>query len=140
MLDKSSKSYGPPVDVWAIGCLLNVLLSGDLPFVGYSDRQITKNILEQELYLFSDIWFFVSEESKDLLRMMLNKDPSKRPSAGDCLKHSWFEMLKKGDLKGKDLSQALTNLYEFHAGTKLKQSLLAFFTKNLMTDKEVKDM
>ena len=71
---------------------------------------------------------------------MLWYEQEGRPSAVEALKHPWFQAYQKGLYKSKELSQALTNIYEFNAGTRLKQSVLAFFTKNLLSEKETQEI
>ena len=39
----------------------------------------------------SDVWFFVSDDVKDLIRQLLTYEPSDRVSAQTALKHPWFE-------------------------------------------------
>lgn len=86
-----------------------------------------------------EIWYYVSEDVKDLIRQMLEYDPAKRLSAVDALKHPWLRVLENAK-PPKDLSKALTNIYQFNAGTKLKQAALAFFAKNLLSKQEQEQM
>jgi calcium-dependent protein kinase len=91
----------------------------------------------------SDVWKKVSEDAKDLVRQLLSYEPDIRPSAEEALTHPWFTMIlkKKENLAGnEDVSAALTNLYEFNADTNLKQGVIAFFSKFLLTQKEKDDL
>ncbi len=137
-----NNNYNEKCDIWAIGVILYYMVSGSLPFWDYYNYQVVEKVLIGKYDLEeADIWFFVSEDVKDLIRQMLEYDPVKRISAVDALKHPWFDILKKDNKKPpKDLSKALTNIYEFNAGTKLKQAVLAFFTKNLMSKQEVEQL
>ena len=137
-----NNNYNEKCDVWAIGCMLYYLVSGSLPFWADYNYQIAEKVLIGKYDLEEgDIWFFVSEDVKDLIRQMLEYDPAKRLSAVEALKHPWFDVLKNENKKPpKDLSKALTNIYEFNSGTKLKQAVLAFFTKNLMSKQEVEQL
>lgn len=122
--------------------MLYYLVSGSLPFMAEYNYQIAEKVLLGKYDLEEgDVWYFVSEDVKDLIRSLLEYEPTKRMSAIEALKHPWFDLLKKGNTKpSKDLSKALTNIYEFNAGTKLKQAVLGFFTKNLMTQQEVEQL
>lgn len=97
-------NYNEKSDIWATGVMMYYLLSGALPFDGYYNQQLIDNILVGNYDLDSDIWFFVSEDAKDLIRQLLTYDVDKRPSAVELLKHPWFANYQKGIYKSKELS------------------------------------
>eukprot|EP00026_Physarum_polycephalum_P007054 Phypoly_transcript_07107.p1 GENE.Phypoly_transcript_07107~~Phypoly_transcript_07107.p1 ORF type:complete len:367 (+),score=62.57 Phypoly_transcript_07107:373-1473(+) len=82
-----SKVYRKGVDIWSCGCILYFMLFGRPPF--YSDS-------EEEIYdLVSEgIWSFpeskVSEQAKDLVKRLLEKDPNKRLTVKQALAHPFF--------------------------------------------------
>jgi MAP/microtubule affinity-regulating kinase len=83
----SRKEYlGPPVDIWAAGVLLYVLLTGTFPFKGSSDGELYKSILRGNV-VFPE---YLSIAAKQLIIKMLANDPGKRPRAQDLLKDPWF--------------------------------------------------
>lgn len=59
--------------------------------------------------------------------------PEDRLPATEALKHPWFKKAQKGEYNKKDLGEALQNMKKFHAGGKLKQAVLGFFTQNLLS-------
>ena len=61
-------TYNEKCDIWAIGILLYYMVSGTIPFDGLYTEEIRKTILLGSFDLDSDIWFFVSEDAKDLIR------------------------------------------------------------------------
>ena len=80
---------GKKSDVWALGILLFVLLSGFFPF---DDSQGRREIIFDKIVLGDFLMpSYFSSEVRPLLRSMLHKDPRKRPSVHDLLKHPWFE-------------------------------------------------
>ena len=89
-------SYDEQCDVWAIGVIAFLLLSGDPPFGGCggpeSMTRVRDNILSCK-YAFEpqDIWEHVSEKGKDFIRHMLVLDPKKRPTAKDAQKDPWLK-------------------------------------------------
>ncbi|XP_019850913.1 PREDICTED: calcium/calmodulin-dependent protein kinase kinase 1-like [Amphimedon queenslandica] len=79
---------GRALDVWAAGVTLYCLVYGRVPFVGRSIPELHEKIISQEIKFPDDIT--VSEELKDLLIRLLNKEPSGRITIPEIRKHKWF--------------------------------------------------
>mmetsp|Transcript_8117 Transcript_8117/g.10965 ORF Transcript_8117/g.10965 Transcript_8117/m.10965 type:complete len:444 (-) Transcript_8117:287-1618(-) len=94
--------YGAKADVWCAGMMMYQLLSNRLPFWtdirNHSLKQVWTDILQSEINFAGDPWSSVSNESKDLIRVLLTKNPQKRPSAGQLLEHDWFQEQLGDDL------------------------------------------
>ena len=73
--------YDQRCDVWSLGVILFVFLCGYPPFEGDENKEIFKNVLKTPLQFDPQDWDKVSKEAKELITMMLEKDPSKRISA-----------------------------------------------------------
>ena len=70
-----------------------------------------------------DEWRDVSEEAKDLIRKMLSKDPAKRPTALQALRHPWFAM-DASELRMKEgLPNTLLQLRHFNTIYKERTSM-----------------
>lgn len=81
---------GKHTDLWAVGVLLYVLLSGVSPFLDDSVEETTANILKCD-FCFPDEYFgSVSEEVKEVIGRLLVLGPLQRGSMEDCLESSWF--------------------------------------------------
>ena len=76
-------AYTTKADIWSAGVVFYVLLTGEFPFVGHSIEECIKAIVENDVVWPSN----VSESCLDLLAHMLEKDPQKRASAEELLRH-----------------------------------------------------
>ena len=83
------KDYGAECDVWSMGVLLYMMLSGRPPFWAPSEDGVCAAVLKGEYDLQSGLWRDVSDEAKHLLRRMMEVDPKKRITAAEILEHPW---------------------------------------------------
>ncbi|KAG2640068.1 calcium-dependent protein kinase 17-like [Panicum virgatum] len=127
------KDYGCKVDVWSAGVIIYILLSGVPPFWDETEQGIFDQVLKGELDFSSDPWPSISESAKDLVRKMLNRDPRKRLTAHEALRHPW--VCVDGVAPDKPLDPAvLTRLKQFSAMNKLKKMALRVIAENLSED------
>lgn len=101
-----------------------LLLGGDLPFVGRSQKELFRNIVMGKYEFEEDSWAHVSEEAKHLVKQLLVTDPSKRLSSREALNSSW--MRQRGSMLAMNkLQYTSTRLAGFNARQKLRASMLA---------------
>lgn len=84
------------------------LLSGSYPFA--ADELLDEHIQHQEIDVFTSsdpVWGKVSEEAKDLVTKLLNKNPQERISTEEALQHRWFHKASLTPRKAKDFKPAL---------------------------------
>ncbi|CAG0924894.1 unnamed protein product, partial [Notodromas monacha] len=78
-------------DMWAVGVLAYVLLSGLSPFAGENDIDTLKNVKACDWDFDEEAFAHVSEEGKDFIRRLLVKSKEKRMTAHECLIHAWLK-------------------------------------------------
>ena len=85
--------YSPSCDMWALGCILFILLVGYPPFVGQTPGDIMLSTLKglQPKRLHREDWKRISSEARSILGSMLTLDPRKRMAAGQVPEHPWFK-------------------------------------------------
>eukprot|EP00873_Tetraselmis_striata_P034222 jgi/Tetstr1/454486/TSEL_041386.t1 len=83
--------YGKECDVWSLGVILFVLLSGYFPFDGLTVHDILKRVLSANPRFDVDpVWELVSSEAKDLISGLLKADPTERLTVDAALRHEWL--------------------------------------------------
>uniref|UniRef100_A0A674BYZ2 calcium/calmodulin-dependent protein kinase n=1 Tax=Salmo trutta TaxID=8032 RepID=A0A674BYZ2_SALTR len=82
--------YGKPVDMWACGVILYILLVGYPPFWDEDQHRLYQQIKAGAYDFPSPEWDTVTPEAKDLINKMLTINPVKRVTATDALKHPWI--------------------------------------------------
>lgn len=131
------REYTEKCDIWSCGVILYILLSGNPPFGGRSDKDIIKNVLKGEYSMTSEEWGFISENAKALITEMLKYDHTKRISAKDALNHPWFKSVTSMEKVSKDnLEHNLANLRNFRAEQKLQQAAFTFIASHLTSKEE----
>uniref|UniRef100_A0A674DX36 calcium/calmodulin-dependent protein kinase n=1 Tax=Salmo trutta TaxID=8032 RepID=A0A674DX36_SALTR len=81
--------YGKPVDIWACGVVLYILLVGYPPFWDEDQHKLYQQIKAGAYDFPSPEWDTVTPEAKNLINQMLTINPTKRITADQALKHPW---------------------------------------------------
>ncbi|KAL4305787.1 hypothetical protein HN51_039759 [Arachis hypogaea] len=84
------REYSEKVDVWSSAVILYIMLGAIPPFYGENASEIFEAVVRANLRFPTTIFRSVSSSAKDLLRKMICKDPSRRISAEQALRHPWI--------------------------------------------------
>jgi len=125
--------YDERCDIWAIGVITFLLLSGDPPFGGCgrdSLIEVRDNILRGTFYFEPvEIWEHVSDEAKNFISSLLVMDPRKRPSARRAQKTPWLKKWARcsgSKLLNPNVVNALQCFKEYSDIRKLLCEVLSF--------------
>ncbi|XP_066919547.1 uncharacterized protein [Clytia hemisphaerica] len=80
-------------DMWAIGVLAYILLSGCSPFLGDDNQETYDNICRVDYHFDEEYFDTISEDAKLFVQELLIKNPKKRNTADDCLDHPWIRSM-----------------------------------------------
>ncbi|XP_004630846.1 myosin light chain kinase 2, skeletal/cardiac muscle [Octodon degus] len=80
-------------DMWSLGVITYMLLSGLSPFLGDDDTETLNNVLSSNWYFDEETFEAVSDEAKDFVSKLIIKDQGARMSAAQCLAHPWLNNL-----------------------------------------------
>ncbi|KAH7373889.1 hypothetical protein KP509_17G078900 [Ceratopteris richardii] len=124
------REYGPEADIWSIGVILYILLSGVPPFWAESEQGIFDAILQGHVDFMSDPWPSISHQAKDLIRKMLNQNVKERIGTQAILNHPWIRI--DGEAPDKPLDNiVMSRMKQFRAMNKLKKLALKVIAGNL---------
>uniref|UniRef100_A0A9J7ZMC0 calcium/calmodulin-dependent protein kinase n=1 Tax=Cyprinus carpio carpio TaxID=630221 RepID=A0A9J7ZMC0_CYPCA len=115
--------YGKPVDIWACGVILYILLVGYPPFWDEDQHKLYQQIKAGAYDFPSPEWDTVTAEAKNLINQMLTINPAKRITADQALKHPW--VCQRSTVASMIHRQETVEcLRKFNARRKLKGAIL----------------
>ncbi|KNC80236.1 CAMK protein kinase [Sphaeroforma arctica JP610] len=122
------RPYDEKSDIWSIGVIMFILVAGTFPFYGDNDDEIRKCATDPNEPEFGVEFQNVSMPCIDLIKnQLLNKDPSKRPTASELLRHPWMtgELASTAEIRG-----TISNLKRMNARRKFRAGVKALMATN----------
>ena len=139
-----NKKYNEKCDIWSCGVILYILLSGNVPFNGRDEREITQKIKLGKFDLNRKPFDNISEEAKDLIKQCLEMNVNKRISAKEAMEHPWFNLLntKEYFVKVNEyfMNKTINNLIMYKPKNKLQQLALTYLVHNFPDLNEIKNI
>ncbi|XP_054706304.1 myosin light chain kinase, smooth muscle-like isoform X2 [Uloborus diversus] len=113
----------PASDMWSVGVICYVLLSGLSPFMGDSDTETFSNITRGEMDFDDEAFDEISQDAKDFISNLLVKKLKGRMSAEECLNHPWLaksSLLQKRPLSTEKLKRFIIRRKWQKSGTAIR--------------------
>jgi len=132
-----NKEYDEKSDTWSVGVILYMFLVGRTPFDGLNNEEIMNSIKTKEYDADNEKLNQFSEEVRDLIKGLLNKNLDERLSAKQALNHQWFKKFNGrklfGNFKEKEIRPYIDNLFNYNFNSKIQQLVMAFIVRNMPT-------
>ena len=135
------QNYNFKCDMWSCGVIMYIALTHKLPFYGNGQKQIFSNILNKD-YKAQALSKF-SENTRDLISKLLERDVTIRINAETALSHKFFEEFKVADLLNKlddeKIDKFIKNLKNYKRKSVLQETTIAYLIHNNPDLEEIED-
>ncbi|XP_048241778.1 myosin light chain kinase, smooth muscle-like isoform X2 [Haliotis rufescens] len=119
-------------DMWSIGVICYVLLSGLSPFMGDTEAETLVNVTTAQWDFNAEEFDSISKEAKDFISKLLIKDRRKRMSAAECLEHQWLRRSVKRESHIPERSLSTKRLRKFVYRRKWQKAINAMLALRRM--------
>ena len=99
--------YTKSCDIWSMGVILFMMLSGRVPFGGNDDEEIQEAVASAKLKFHSATWEGISPDAIDLCQKMMNRNEPERLTCKGVLDHVWMKGAEVKERKHTELEEGL---------------------------------
>ncbi|MED6160361.1 CDPK- kinase 5 [Stylosanthes scabra] len=126
------RAYSTEADIWSIGVIAYILLCGSRPFWARTESGIFRAVLKADPSFEEPPWPSLSDDAKDFVKRLLNKDPRKRMTAAQALGHPWIKNYK--DVKAPLDILIFKLMKSYMRSSSLRKAALRALSKTLAVD------
>ena len=124
-------------DVWSIGVIMYILVTGKQPFSGKTKEEVYDKVKNGK-YDFKTLYYSkCSNLVKDLIKKILVTEPDKRMTIEACLEHSWFKQFENDKNINLAFSEEIVNSLKQFQNQNLLQKEIRYYLAKLFSDKEI---
>lgn len=120
-------------DLWSCGIILYILFTGGPPYDG-TDEEIFERLKNPSIQIDS-LNPELSEGAKDILKKLLEPDPSKRISANEACQHDWIKSFVQKKVSSSQVSKVLLRIKNFKRTSKIREAIHTFIISKIMDPK-----
>lgn len=128
--------YDEKCDMWSVGIIMYILLTGKAPYPGKSCEAIIENIQRQPFIVTPAKTQLMSPHAEELIKKMLCIKPNKRCSAQEAIVHPWIVSHRERIVV--DVELALQGLKEFNSNSKLQEAISVFVATQIKSHDDIK--
>lgn len=129
--------YDRQCDMWSVGVILFILLSGEPPFNDRTDEGLILKVRTGKLAFASETWNDISDDAKDLIRNLIRMDAKQRFSAGQALNNEWVKMQAPRAVESQLREALCSRLHKFRNG--LEKAALRIVAGQL-NEEQIRDL
>lgn len=130
-------NFSYKTDVWSVGVILYVMLTGYFPYNGKTNHDVFEQI-KQKTYNFKHLHESkCSQLAKDLVAKLLNKNESKRLSVEEALHHPWFKFFLNLEKTSEKIDEEIIKSLKSFSRKNLFQKEALFYIAKLSKDDEI---
>ena len=126
-------NYGPQCDMWSLGVIVYIMLSGCPPFNGSDDDEIMEKIKEGKFSFPPRQFSKVSKVAQDFITQCLTVDPDKRHTPERAMQHEFIQKKGAVEIDASAYKDALTNMKDFKSSSTLKKATSAFVASQILS-------
>jgi calcium-dependent protein kinase len=131
--------YGPEADMWSVGVIAYLLLSGKVPFHGDTETEILQQVMAGKKIDFeSGPWVRVSHQAKDFLKKILERDVGLRHTAVQALNHPWLRGEASGEFEID--AAAVSSLHAFSKYGRMRKLALRAIAGVISDSRVIEDL
>jgi calcium-dependent protein kinase len=135
------ESYDKGVDVWALGCIVYILLTGTPPYIGKTKEEIYWNIDRKNVRYDPKHWSRISQEGEDFVKACLTRNQNDRPSVDVLLEHPWINrFVETPDVSYETKLDVASNLANFRKTSLLQSTVMGLIGGLLTTAEELEEL
>ncbi|XP_033626165.1 serine/threonine-protein kinase H1-like [Asterias rubens] len=133
------KLYNQSVDIWAIGVVTYILLSGRMPFDDDNRTRLYRKILRAKYSFAHEPWKDISSSGKDFIGKLLLINPNERLPASEALKHPWI-VTNAAQSSLKNLHRSISHNWLKRTSTRSRSTKSARSTRSNRSSKSTKSL
>jgi len=127
-------AYGNKCDVWSLGVIAFMLVSGTPPFYGKTDNDTLRAVQKGTLKFDPKLFDCISMECKDFIRNCLNRHVTHRPTAAELIDHAWFKDLNEASHAESPSLNVMTRLVLYNERSMLTKVCMEVVAHTLDTE------